>query len=78
MRQASITTSWVADEKATAKAQATVAKRPCAGSVKAMPTRPSAMPSCETTIQARRRPRKRARTGMSTASTIGAHRNLSV
>ena len=76
MRQPSITTSCVAEEKATKNAQPTVHSTDCDGSPEAMPMRPRIMPACESSIQPRRRPVKRDKSGTSRRSIIGAHKNF--
>ena len=63
MRQPSMTTSCVADAKATRSADAMVRPRLVAGSLSAIPTSPTAVASCASTIQPRRRPRRRASNG---------------
>ena len=65
--------SCVAEAMATAKAQATKGPSSCEGSFRAMPTRPSAMTSCDTSSQLRLRPNCRVSQGMGMRSTSGAH-----
>ena len=77
MRQPSITTSWVAAQKATRKAPTPRSASWSFGSAKAISTSARAVAICVVTIQARLRPRRAARNGTSTRSIEGAQRNFS-
>ena len=68
--------SWVAEEKATTTANAASHHRSVRGSQNAMASRPSPMPICARSIQERRRPSQRVRSGSGTRSTTGAQTNL--
>ena len=79
MRNASMTMSWVAEAVATKSAAPNGRyQTTAAGLQKASRTIAAISRSCENTSQPRRRPKKRARIGTSSASTTGAHRNLMV
>ena len=76
MRQPSITTSCVAEPKATTKVNTAVTAMFCTGSLSATPINPSTITSWQVIIHARRRPTSRASTGTSKASMIGDQMNL--
>jgi hypothetical protein len=78
MRHASITMSCVAEPNATRKVKSAVQAMPVAGSLAPEPTSAIATNTWLAIIHARRRPKRFASTGMSIASTKGAHRNFSV
>ena len=78
-RKASMTMSCVAEAVATRAARRTPPSQGAAtGSQKARNAIAAISRSCENTSQPRRRPSSRDSTGTSSASTIGAHRNLMV
>lgn len=77
MRQPSITTSWLAAQKATRKAPSPRSARLVFGSEKAIRVRHRATAACVVTIQARRRPRRALSTGTFSLSIAGAQRNFS-
>ncbi len=70
--------SCVAEAKATITAQNTVRTRPssAAGSTGAMPAIATTSAHCASSIQPRRRPKRRVSTGSGSRSTSGDHRNL--
>ncbi len=83
-----MTMSWVAEAKATTSASPpnTISwssrtpartRPPSPGCTSAIPTSAAATTSCASIIHPRRRPSQRPRTGASSLSTSGAHRNFS-
>jgi hypothetical protein len=78
MRKASITMSWVAEAVATSSAPSATSQGEAAGSQNAKNAMAAISSSCENTSQPRRRPSSGESSGTSSASTIGAHRNLMV
>ena len=77
MRYASITISWVADEKPNkTAAHAIVAKVVVAGSIKAIAAIDSIIINCDNNNHARRRPKNRVNSGTGKLSTNGAQTNL--
>ena len=78
MRKASMTMSCVAEAVATSSAPSATSQGEATGSQKARNAIAAIRRSWEKTSQPRRRPSSGASTGTSSASTIGAHRNLMV
>jgi len=70
--------SWVAEQKATAKASRAVAVGALAGSLPPSSTMASTSAPWVASIQPRRRPKRRVSHGSGTRSTSGAQRNFSV
>ena len=68
--------SCVAEARATSSAHSTSGCRPLRGSSTAMPTRPAAIASCDSSSQLRRLPISCVRPGRGTRSTSGAHTHL--
>jgi hypothetical protein len=77
-RNASITMSWVADAVATRMAATIASTGPLLGSQTLRIAIAAISISCENTSQPRRRPNLCESSGMSSASTSGAQRNLMV
>ena len=76
MRNASITTSCVADEKPKATAAKAMVVKPVCGSISAIQTMDAITAHCDNNNQPRRRPKKCVKKGKGILSTSGAHTNL--
>jgi len=71
-----MTTSWLAEQKATMSASSAVAHGAVAGSAAPNASRLAINAPCVASIQPRRRPNSRVRPGKGRRSMRGAHRNL--